>query len=380
MSFLPMMSGIPMWGQMGAQMGARAPITGPSMPPIPGANPGMGVGGLLENPLFGAGLGLLSANTPSPNPVNYAGGLMGGLAMSQNAAMNRQNTDMQRARYAAEMERLAQQQQEWAAKQAQTKAQEEATARLKTILGDPQATPEQKTSALIDAGYGDSVVKQAMEPPPAMWAPPKTMNVGGKEVMVQVDPVTGQYKAIGSGGVEINMGDAQKPVGTDAAKYIYEDGSTPLPNETITDIVAKGGRLVTPGEDAERKRKGSIEADKAELDAKMAEAQRSYDAAVEAFKANPTNPKAIRDLDNAAAALKTAMGGKENWRGEPSGDVVRRFTVPGPLGVTVEKGIEAIFGNGGAQIARPTTQADYDALPRGASYVDPDDGKTYRKP
>lgn len=35
---------------------------------------------------------------------------------------------------------------------------------------------------------------------------------------------------------------------------------------------------------------------------------------------------------------------------------------------------------GSQQTARPRTQADYDALPRGALFVDPDDGKTYRKP
>lgn len=35
---------------------------------------------------------------------------------------------------------------------------------------------------------------------------------------------------------------------------------------------------------------------------------------------------------------------------------------------------------GGGNIARPTTEAAYNALPSGALFVDPDDGKTYRKP
>ena len=35
---------------------------------------------------------------------------------------------------------------------------------------------------------------------------------------------------------------------------------------------------------------------------------------------------------------------------------------------------------GGDEIARPQTEADYNALPSGAMFVDPDDGKTYRKP
>lgn len=33
-----------------------------------------------------------------------------------------------------------------------------------------------------------------------------------------------------------------------------------------------------------------------------------------------------------------------------------------------------------SQAARPRTQAEYDALPRGAVFIDPDDGQTYRKP
>lgn len=37
-------------------------------------------------------------------------------------------------------------------------------------------------------------------------------------------------------------------------------------------------------------------------------------------------------------------------------------------------------GQGGGQPARPTTEAQYNALPSGALFVDPDDGRTYRKP
>ncbi len=35
---------------------------------------------------------------------------------------------------------------------------------------------------------------------------------------------------------------------------------------------------------------------------------------------------------------------------------------------------------GGTQPAKPRTQAEYDALPRGAIFIDPDDGQSYRKP
>jgi hypothetical protein len=38
------------------------------------------------------------------------------------------------------------------------------------------------------------------------------------------------------------------------------------------------------------------------------------------------------------------------------------------------------IGGGGTQPAQPQTEADYNALPSGALFVDPEDGKTYRKP
>lgn len=43
-------------------------------------------------------------------------------------------------------------------------------------------------------------------------------------------------------------------------------------------------------------------------------------------------------------------------------------------------GMQAGQGGSSPQAARPTTQADFDALPSGATYIDPDDGRTYRKP
>lgn len=37
-------------------------------------------------------------------------------------------------------------------------------------------------------------------------------------------------------------------------------------------------------------------------------------------------------------------------------------------------------GDSGGQAARPTSDAEFDALPSAALYIDPDDGKPYRKP
>lgn len=42
--------------------------------------------------------------------------------------------------------------------------------------------------------------------------------------------------------------------------------------------------------------------------------------------------------------------------------------------------LNASISGGGGSMPRPQTQADFDALPSGATYVDPDDGQTYRKP
>jgi hypothetical protein len=225
--------------------------------------------------------------------------------------------------------------------------------------------------------FPDEFAKQRFAKPTESWGEPYQIDVGGKPVMVQKSSTTGQLRSVGSGGVTVNMGETQKPVGADATKYVFQDGSVPLPTETIESIVSKGGRLVTPGEQNAQQRTGTIVADKEELQAKLAEAESGYAAAKAKFDQNPMDPQAVRELYNAAATLKTAKAGYENWRGEPSEGVAGRFSVPGPVGVMAEKILSPLFES---QIARPTTDAEYDALPQGATYIDPDDGKTYRKP
>lgn len=157
MSFLPLGSNT---------YGMRAPITGPTNPMIPGMNP-MGMGGmqgLLENPLFGAGLGLLSANQRSPVPPNYAQGIMGGLQMSQSAQQSRQRQEMQKMAYDAEMKKLAQQQQEWTTRQAEAQRLAQAKSEL-TELVSGNAPPEAIAAKLAELG-DYSMIEKLNEPPP----------------------------------------------------------------------------------------------------------------------------------------------------------------------------------------------------------------------
>jgi len=72
---------------------------------------------------------------------------------------------------------------------------------------------------------------------------------------------------------------------------------------------------------------------------------------------------------------------------ELTGQNVRNVPPPPPEPAKGPGFLERIFGGGseakGATMdapAAPQTEADYNALPSGAYYVDPDDGKLYRKP
>jgi hypothetical protein len=58
----------------------------------------------------------------------------------------------------------------------------------------------------------------------------------------------------------------------------------------------------------------------------------------------------------------------------------RGTRVPQPGGARETRGRIGGAPAGARQPARPRTQAEYDALPRGAVFIDPDDGQTYRKP
>ena len=154
---------------MGGFAPMRAPITGPTNPMIPGMNPMGTMGGmqgLLENPLFGAGLGLLSANQRSPVPPNYAQGIMGGLQMSQSAQGARQRQEMQKASYDMQMKQLAQQQQEWETKQSEAARLAEGQAQLAEMLRGG-ARPEEIAAQMVTMGDTSAIDNLMKDPPGA---------------------------------------------------------------------------------------------------------------------------------------------------------------------------------------------------------------------
>lgn len=330
MSFMPLGSNT---------YGMRAPITGPTNPMIPGMNPMGGMQGLLENPLFGAGLGLLSANQRSPVPPNYAQGIMGGLQMSQSAQQQRTNNQRQQAEYDMQMKKLAQEQQEWTAKQDEARRVAEAQAELENIL-KRGGKPEEIAAQL--AKMGDYSMLESINKPQEEWGEPYIDSSAGKPMLVQKSLTTGQLRSVGAGGVEVNVGGTAEPVGDKASKYIMPDGGAADPRLTVDQIMKSGGRLLTADEITAKNRAATIGADDAKLQEQVSMAQQAYDDAARAYEQNK-NPETFREMNNAASRLKTAIAGRENWRGEPSDGVANRFTVPGPIQKTVEDLITPFF-------------------------------------
>ena len=81
---------------------------------------------------------------------------------------------------------------------------------------------------------------------------------------------------------------------------------------------------------------------------------------------------------------KSGMGTTENVRPLVSPEAQAAFDKTlkraGEDTNAFDKDAGALGGDGGAKPSTPTTEAEYNALPSGALFIDPDDGKTYRKP
>jgi len=51
-----------------------------------------------------------------------------------------------------------------------------------------------------------------------------------------------------------------------------------------------------------------------------------------------------------------------------------------PLDIAIRDALKRSTADEGGKVAKPTTDDEYNALPSGSSYIDPDDGKQYKKP
>ncbi len=149
------------------------------------------------------------------------------------------------------------------------------------------------------------------------------------------NPQTGQFQSTGQAapkpGALVSINNA-KPLGADITKFVGPDGQT-LTDPTLTPsaVIAGGGQAKTQEQLKAEERVGTESGNMKVLDAQLQRAQTLYNKAQEAFERDPTDLKKQRQLQNAAAALQTAIAGRENFRGEPSEGVAGRFNVPGPL-------------------------------------------------
>jgi len=101
-------------------------------------------------------------------------------------------------------------------------------------------------------------------------------------------------------------------------------------------------------------------------DALMQEARQVYETQYPKTLMGQRDPRAPNFLDFADQYVQLKEGGQRTPRPDaPGRNAQGKIRGPGEAPAQ--------------QVARPKSQADFDALPRGAVYIDPDDGKSYRK-
>lgn len=142
---------------------------------------------------------------------------------------------------------------------------------------------------------------------------------------------------------QVTITEADKPLGADAQKYRNAENQMPPSTYTPRQAEAEGFALQTPERlDAMKEAAKNREMIQF-LDEEVEQARAKYEAALSALETAPSN-EARRDAQNAASDLQTALAGRGNWRGEPSGEVATRYTVPGPIQALIEKGIALLGG------------------------------------
>jgi hypothetical protein len=232
---------------------------------------------LLSNPWFSVGMGLLANSGPSLTPVNPWRGIGQGLMAASDAkAME--------AQQAYEAQRMAMEQQKYAAEQARQR-------QMQSII--QSLPPDQQQLAMADPNaFFDARIKQQFAAPqdanlPAGWQ----MGADGRAQMIpgyqpEQKPQTSGIQLQGPNGaqytalsvqdaneklaqgfsyykpppsVQVNneMGGGDRASPSDVANMIYPDGSQPRPGELWAEIIAKGGRTLTNEEKAAQTARGT---------------------------------------------------------------------------------------------------------------------------
>lgn len=149
--------------------------------------------GLLGNPLFNVGLGLLANNQPSTQPVNPWAGVLGGLQNAQQFQAQTQQNQLQQMLYGAQMGKLSREERE-ALERAQLQAEQKAALEeaIKSMPPELQAmaraNPEPFLNEIAKNQFGNG-------------AAPKTRDRwnGTESIQEQWDPATKKWTEIGRG-------------------------------------------------------------------------------------------------------------------------------------------------------------------------------------
>lgn len=107
----------------------------------------------------------------------------------------------------------------------------------------------------------------------------------------------------------------------------------------------------------------------------------AYNKAISGQRLNPTQRQ---DFLNQAAQLATNAQGRITGTARKYQDIARQYGYDPVRGTGMAdfSGVTSSVGGGPESSpgpARPQTDADFKALPSGSLYIDPDDGRTYRK-
>jgi hypothetical protein len=107
----------------------------------------------------------------------------------------------------------------------------------------------------------------------------------------------------------------------------------------------------------------------------------AYNKAISGQRLNPTQRQ---DFLNQAAQLATNAEGRITWTTRKYQEIARQYGYDPVRGTGMAdfSGVTGSVSSGpepAAGPARPQTDADFKALPSGSLYIDPDDGRTYRK-
>lgn len=352
--------------------------------------------GLLANPAFMAGMGILGASQPSRNPVNpYQGGLLGlsnaGMmqAQMQQAEVEKQRRDMEMA--------------EFQRQQAQAQAQAEAMAQFSR-----QVPPEDRALFQADPqGYMKSVF-ESRKP-----TSPTTLMQNLQAAGVDLQSPEGQKmmrEAIMKPSTQINMPGA-KPDRTLTPEEAAAFGIPP--EEAASFMVGFDGSLkrrpAAPSEEA-----GKTEANKRATDrAVRGQALEEGESLITDYLtrggefSGTTVPAALQSpagAQNAQASRNSLVAWvAKNVLGTPGAEpspalydraeeIVPDFSGPYDSRMFDQRmqalremmrtkfGGEAEVGNSLDNPARPTSDEEFNALQSGAYFIDPDDGQPYRKP